>query len=38
VQASTTLVDWEAVQTNVAPFTFVDSKASQFNQRFYRVF
>jgi hypothetical protein len=38
VQASTNLVDWTSVQTNVAPFTFVDSNASQFSQRFYRTF
>ncbi len=38
VQASTNLVNWVSVQTNTAPFTFVDSNASQFNQRFYRTF
>ena len=38
VQASTNLVDWICVQTNAAPFTFVDSQANQFNQRFYRTF
>jgi Immunoglobulin domain len=37
VQASTNLVDWVSVQTNTAPFTFVDSNASQFSQRFYRA-
>ena len=38
VQASTNLVDWVSVQTNTAPFTFVDSNASEFSQRFYRTF
>lgn len=38
VQASTNLMDWTSVQTNTAPFTFVDSNASQFQQRFYRTF
>jgi hypothetical protein len=38
VQASTNLVDWIPVQTNNAPFTFVDSQASRINQRFYRTF
>jgi hypothetical protein len=37
VQASTNLVDWVPVQTNTAPFTFMDANASQFSQRFYRV-
>jgi hypothetical protein len=38
VQASTNLLDWVSVQTNTAPFTFVDPNASQFSQRFYRTF
>ena len=38
VQASTNLVNWVSVQTNTAPFTFVDTNASQFRQRFYRTF
>jgi transcriptional accessory protein Tex/SPT6 len=37
VQASTDLVNWVSVQTNTAPFTYVDTNASQFNQRFYRT-
>jgi Fibronectin type III domain len=37
VQASTNLVDWVPMQTNTAPFTFVDTNASQFSQRFYRA-
>ena len=36
VQVSTNLVDWVSVATNTAPFTFVDSNASHFSQRFYR--
>jgi hypothetical protein len=37
VQASTNMVDWVSVQTNTAPFTFVDANASQFQHRFYRT-
>ena len=37
VQASTDLVNWVAIQTNYAPFTFTDPNRSQFSQRFYRV-
>jgi hypothetical protein len=37
VQASTDLVHWVTLQTNSAPFTFVDSNASHFNRRFYRT-
>jgi hypothetical protein len=37
VQASTNLADWVSVQTNTAPFTFVDASAGQFSQRFYRT-
>jgi len=36
VQASTDMVNWIPVQTNVAPFTFVDANVSQFGRRFYR--
>jgi hypothetical protein len=36
VQASTDFVNWVPVQTNTAPFTFVDTQAGQFNHRFYR--
>ncbi|HEX3856321.1 MAG TPA: LamG-like jellyroll fold domain-containing protein [Verrucomicrobiae bacterium] len=38
VEASTNLVDWVPVRTNISPFAFVDSNASQFNQRFYRTY
>ncbi len=37
VQASTDLVNWVALQTNTAPFTFTDTNADQFSQRFYRA-
>jgi hypothetical protein len=37
VQASTDLVNWVSLQTNSAPFNFVDSNASQYSQRFYRT-
>jgi hypothetical protein len=36
IEASTDMVNWVPVYTNTAPFTFVDTKASQFSQRFYR--
>lgn len=37
VEASTDLVHWVALQTNTAPFQFIDSNASQFTRRFYRT-
>jgi len=36
VQASTNLVNWVPMQTNTAPFTFVDANAGKFRQRYYR--
>ncbi len=36
VQASSDLVNWVSLQTNITPFTFVDTNAGQFNRRFYR--
>ena len=36
VQVSTNMISWSSVQTNTAPFTFVDTNASHFSQRFYR--
>jgi oxalate decarboxylase/phosphoglucose isomerase-like protein (cupin superfamily) len=36
VQASTNIVNWVPLQTNTAPFTFVDTNANQFNRRYYR--
>ena len=38
VQASTDLVNWVAIQTNTAPFAFVDANANQFPRRFYRTY
>lgn len=37
VQASTDLVNWVAIQTNAAPFTFVDSNVQQYSRRFFRT-
>jgi len=36
IQASIDMVNWIPVYTNTAPFTFVDTDAGQFSQRFYR--
>jgi len=36
VQASTNLINWTPMQTNTAPFTFVDTNAGKFSRRFYR--
>lgn len=36
VQVSTNLTDWSSLLTNAAPFSFTDSNASLFPQRFYR--
>jgi hypothetical protein len=37
VQASTNLLDWVPLQTNTAPFLFVDPDTAKFKQRFYRT-
>jgi Fibronectin type III domain len=37
IQASTNLVQWVPVQTNLAPFSFVDSNTGRFHKRFYRA-
>ena len=37
VQASTDLVNWTSVQTNIAPFNFVDTNVAGFKQRFFRT-
>lgn len=38
VQASSDLQTWTDLQTNVAPFTFTDTNASSFSQRYYRTY
>ena len=38
VEASTDLVNWIAIQTNTAPFTFVDPNTASYSKRFYRTF
>ena len=37
IQASPNLVDWVSVETNTAPFVFVDANAAQSRQQFYRA-
>ena len=37
VQASTDLVHWTTLQTNIPPFTFMDTNAGAFARRFYRA-
>lgn len=37
VEASVDLINWIRVQTNTAPFTFVDTNANAFDKRFYRT-
>jgi hypothetical protein len=37
VQASTNLVNWVNLLTNMSPFSFVDSNATHFSHRFYRT-
>ncbi len=37
VQASTHLVDWVSVETNIAPFRFTDVNTTVFQQRFFRA-
>jgi hypothetical protein len=36
VQASSNLIDWVPLTTNVSPFTFIDTNSTTFPQRFYR--
>jgi len=38
VEASTNLINWVPVQTNTAPFTFVDTNAARYSRRFYRSY
>jgi Fibronectin type III domain len=37
VEASTDLVNWTVLETNAAPFNFVDTNAANFSRRFYRA-
>lgn len=37
VEASTNLLDWVSLSTNIAPAVFSDPEAGHFQQRFYRV-
>jgi hypothetical protein len=37
VEVSSDLINWEPVQTNSSPFTFVDTNASDYPYRFYRA-
>ena len=37
IQASTNLVNWVPVYTNMPPFTFTDSNVSSYPYRFYRA-
>jgi len=37
IVASTNLVNWVAIGTNTAPFTFTDTHSSQFSKRFYKA-
>jgi hypothetical protein len=37
IQASTNLVTWVPVETNVAPFTFTNFDNTNFSLRFYRA-
>jgi hypothetical protein len=37
VQASTNLLDWTPVQTNVSPFSFTDVSTTNYPNQFYRA-
>jgi hypothetical protein len=37
IEASTNLVDWLSLQTNAAPFQFMDSAVGDYDRRFYRA-
>lgn len=36
VEASSNLIDWAPLRTNVSPFTFIDTNSTAYPQRFYR--
>jgi len=37
LEASTNMIQWEGISTNVAPFVFMDVEVTNFTQRFYRA-
>src|SRR5262249_18445807 len=37
VEASTNLLDWTALKTNLSPYSFVETNATAYDQRFYRA-
>jgi hypothetical protein len=37
ISATTNLIDWQPIATNLSPFTFVETNAGAFPQRFYRA-
>lgn len=37
IQASTNLISWQPIATNVAPFTYTNLDSTNFSQRFYRA-
>ena len=37
IVASTDLINWVAIGTNTAPFTFTDTSSSQYSKRFYKA-
>jgi len=37
IEASTNLVDWLKLQTNVSPFLFIDNETGTYHERFYRA-
>jgi len=37
IQASTNLVNWVSLETNVTPLQFMDTNAGRYNRRFYRA-
>jgi hypothetical protein len=38
VEASSDMVNWTPVETNTAPFTYVETNPGQFSQRYYRTY